>query len=192
MVAGVGVGWMLAAAADALAPRPVAGHEPQIVANGSPRPAGSSRWLGAGGALAVVVLVGFVVPDALAGLRWEHKDLRHERARTTEIQRLDAAIDTLGGYWHIRYCGGPAVTVAYASVLAWYTKLNVGDVGSDEQADKYLRTTPSVWFAPLRNGWVVNVYHEQASKLAACANLDNALYIVTPNHPRGFVSYPLK
>ncbi|MGO9900984.1 MAG: hypothetical protein ACLP0J_15125 [Solirubrobacteraceae bacterium] len=183
VVAGVGVGWTLQAAADAIIPESAGAPAPPA----APKPKRSKRWVPPGGALVVAVLIGFLIPDIAAGINWERHDLVHERARTTEINRMDAAIKALGGYRHIRYCGRPAVGVAYASILAWYTKLNVGKIGFEENIDKYVETGATIWFAPLPNGWVLNGYHVQASKRASCANLVNAFYIVTPHHPHGFV-----
>ena len=178
VVAGTGFGWMLQAVAAA-------------VRGGSAvaaRVRSSTRAVAC--AAAVAVIVGFLVPDALAGIRWERRDLTHERARTTEIGRLGAAIKAVGGYQHVRYCGRPAVTVEYGSILAWYTHYNVGKVGFQEHKDKYVETLPTVWFAPLPDGWVMNIYHMDPAKRAACSNLVNAFFITTQHHPGGVVVYP--
>ncbi len=175
VVAGVGIGWMLQAVAAGLR-------------HGA---AALTRTTAAGAALTVLLLAGVFVPDAVAGLRWEHKDLVHERKRTTGIHQLDAAIKALGGPEHIRSCGQPAVTVEYASALAYYMHVNVGAIGFQETKDKYRRGLPLVWFAPLRGGgWVLNTYFTAAAKQAACANLKSAAYIITPSHPSGIVIHP--
>ncbi len=189
VVAGVGIGWMLDGAADAIGrtPRPAASSTLLTAARRAPRSWSPPRWLGAGAALVAALLVGFLVPRLIAGINWERSDLVHERARTVEVQRLDAAIKALGGYQYIRSCGRPAVSVAYGSLLAWYTKLNVGKVGFQEHIDKYVETGATIWFAPLRNGWVANGYHIPPSRQPACAGLTNAFYVVTRHHPAGIV-----
>ena len=68
-------------------------------------------------------------PGALARARKERTDLKHERARTTVIGRLEATVGHLGGYKHIRECGEPVTTVRYVSILAYFMKLNDGKVG---------------------------------------------------------------
>jgi hypothetical protein len=161
VLAGVGVGWLLQGFTA------------------------STRRAQAAGALVVAVLIGFLVPDAVASFHWEHKDLLHERARTTEIERLGAAITAYGGASRIRYCGQPAVTTRYASVLAWDTKLNVGYVGYDEHHMTVVDQYPAVWFTAVYNGWFMNVYHELSSRQAACASLVNAYYVTTAQHPGG-------
>ncbi len=106
MLAGIAVGWVLADAPRAWR--------------------GLPRWAG----IAVVaVLAGTLVPGALARLRDERTDLRHERTRTHEIGMLQATIEALGGYQHIRNCGEPVTNVEYVSTLAWLMKLDVGFVG---------------------------------------------------------------
>jgi hypothetical protein len=58
----------------------------------------------------VVVLVGASVPGALARVRTEHRDLRHERARTHEIRLLATTTNLLGGAQHVQNCGQPSPT----------------------------------------------------------------------------------
>jgi hypothetical protein len=163
VVAGVGVGWILDGTRKlALAPR-------------------------AGGVALVAVLVGFLVPDAVAAMRAEHRDLRHERARTTEIHRLDAAIKAVGGYRLVRFCGQPSADVEWVSILAWYTKLDVGYVGHRPQWEIRVQRQPMVLFTPLPNGWVVHTWYIPAARRAACARLNNVYYIVNPAHPGGIL-----
>jgi len=52
-------------------------------------------WVPAG---LVALLVLALVPGAIARVRKEHKDLYHERLRTTQIDRLQSTINSLGGY----------------------------------------------------------------------------------------------
>ncbi|MGO9751725.1 MAG: hypothetical protein ACLP8S_15350 [Solirubrobacteraceae bacterium] len=192
VVAGVGIGWMLQGAADAFAPRP-ARTAPLPSAGRAPAPSAvRMRWIGIGGAIVAAALIGVLTPKLIAGINWERNDLVHEHARTIEINRLDAAIKAFGGYKHIRDCGRPSIDVAYGSLLAWYTKLNVARVGFEPTIDKYVETVPTIWFSPLPHGWVANGYHIEASKRALCANLMNVFYVVTPHHLGGIVFYPHK
>ena len=48
---------------------------------------------------------------------------------TKVINMLETAINRVGGYKHVVYCGEPVTNVEYVSILAWDTKLNVGSVG---------------------------------------------------------------
>lgn len=147
----------------------------------------SSAALTAGAVAFVVLLSGLLVPDALAMVRLERQDLTHERARTTEIQRLDAALKALGGYRFVRSCGDPSADVEYVSILAWYTKLNVGSVGHRPQFEIFHQHKPAVLFTALYNGWVVHTYHITGAKRVICAGLNDVAYIVTPQHPGGVV-----
>ncbi len=174
VVGGVGFGWLLQAAAG-------------VLRRGA---AAAARVTAAGALLAVVVLVGFLVPDAVAGVRWERHDLAHERKRTTEIHRLDAAIKAVGGYQHVRYCGRPATSVEWASMIAWYTHYNVGRIGFEEHKDLFVEHAPTIWFTPLENGWLMRIYHMDPAKRATCANLVNAFYLTTPAHPGGILLNP--
>jgi hypothetical protein len=138
------------------------------------------RWAGVP---FVLLLVGSLVPGALARARHERTDLRHERERTIEISRLQTTIDRVGGYKHVLYCGRPVTNVGYVSILAWFTNMNTGKVGHRpkfEQHQKY----PIVMFTPDPNGWSLRPYHTEASKRAACAGL-NVSYVFSPAHPGG-------
>jgi hypothetical protein len=163
VVAGIGVAWLLQEGAKI------------------------SRQAQVGAAVVVLALVGALVPDAVAAIRKEHKDIYHERARTAEIKRLDATIRVLGGYQHIRFCGDPSADVEWVSILAWYTKLDVGYVGHRPQFEIRHQHKSDILFTALFNGWVVHTYHLPASKQAACGALNGATYIVTPQHPGGLL-----
>jgi hypothetical protein len=165
VVAGVGVGWILEASRRLS------------------RPA-------AYGALALVgVLVAFLVPDAVAAMRAEHKDLSHERARTDEIHRLNAALKTLGGYRFVRTCGDPTTDVEWVSILAWYSRMNVGFVGHRPLWQIRVLKKPMVLFTALPSGWVVHTWYIPAARRAACARLQGAYYVVSPQHPDGTLVY---
>jgi hypothetical protein len=155
----------------------------------SPSP-GGPRWAPAGrvlGGLAVVAVVALMIPRAVHAEHTEHADLIHERARTAEIHRLDAAIKAFGGYRFIRSCGDPASDVEWVSILAWYTKLDVGFVGHRPAFIIRFQKTPSILFTALGNGWILHTYHLPSDAPAACQRLNNAYYIVTPRHPGGYV-----
>ncbi|MGI8429265.1 MAG: hypothetical protein ACR2OB_08160 [Solirubrobacteraceae bacterium] len=131
----------------------------------------------------VAVLVVSLVPGALARMRSERKDLTHERARTTEIDRLKSTITRLGGYQHIRNCGEPVSQVEFVSVFAWFEKLDVGFVGHRPDFEKHQKY-PIVLFTPLPGGWAVLPLHTLASKRARCGGL-HANYVFTRHHPSG-------
>jgi hypothetical protein len=160
VLAGIAVGWILV-----LAPR----LGPEL-----------PRWIGAP---VVALLVLSLVPGAVARMRDEHRDLRHERSRTKVINWLHAAIVHLGGAEHIRACGEPVTNVEYVSILAYYTKLNDGDVGHRPQFELHLRH-PIVLFTQLPNGWAALPWHTAAAKRASCSNL-KAMWIYTAHHPGG-------
>jgi len=161
VLAGVGVGWAL--------------YEVPRIIRGVP------RWAGVP---VVVVLLASLVPGAMARVRAERSDLRHERGRTHEIALLKTTIDALGGYQHIRRCGEPGTDVEYVSALAWFVKMDVGFVGhlpKVELRKKY----PIVLFTPLvHGGWRALPWHTLSSKQARCRGL-KATLVVKPHHPRG-------
>ncbi|MGA2928133.1 MAG: hypothetical protein ABSG43_19475 [Solirubrobacteraceae bacterium] len=133
---------------------------------------GLPRWAGIP---VVVVLAGTLVPGAVARLRAEHLDLRHERARTHEIAMLQTTINVLGGYQHIRNCGEPVTNVEYVSTLAWFVQLDVGFVGHRPDYELH-QTYPIVLFTPLpKGGWTVLPWHTRGSQVARCRGL-NAAY----------------
>jgi hypothetical protein len=160
VLAAVAVGWVL--------------REAPRIGRGIP------KWTGI---LVVAVLVGTLVPSAVSQVRIEHRDLRHERARTTEINKLNATINSLGGYKRVLACGRPVTNVEYASVIAWYVKYNTGYIGY-RPTYELRQTYPIVMFTSLRNGWAVQPFHIAASGRAACANM-TALYVPTAGHPQG-------
>jgi hypothetical protein len=139
------------------------------------------RW---SGIPVVVVLVASLLPGALARAHTEHKDLNHERARTTEINRLAATINAIGGYKHLRACGRPVMNVEYVSIMAWYIKLDTGYIGYRPQFE-LKKTYPIVLFTSLHNGWAVHSYRVKPALRASCSNLANALYVPTARHPNG-------
>ena len=157
---GIAIGWLIADG-------PKIGH-------------GVPRWAGA--ALAAVLVIA-LLPAALSRLRGEHKDLFHERQRTTVINRLQAAVNHLGGYKHVTSCGRPVTNVEYVSALAWYTHRNVGTLGYRPEFELHLKH-PIVLFTELPNGWEALPWHTAASRVSACADLKSA-WIYTSHHPNG-------
>ena len=161
VLAGVGVGWLLVGL-------------PQL----NPR---LPSW---SGAAVVGVLAISLVPGAVARLRAERTDLRHERGRTNEIGLLATTIDALGGYHRVRSCGEPVTVVEYASALAWYTHLDVGFVGYIPQLEMR-RRYPIVLMLPVSpGGWAVLPWHTRRRQRAQCADL-HAKYVLTTTHPSG-------
>jgi hypothetical protein len=144
----------------------------------------SAKLSGWSGIPVVVVLVASLLPGALARARTEHRDLNHERARTTEINKLAATIDAIGGYKHLRACGRPVMNVEYVSIMAWYIKLDTGYIGYRPQFE-LKKKYPIVLFTSLPNGWALHSYRVKPALRASCSNLANALYVPTARHPNG-------
>ncbi len=160
VLAGVAVGWIL---------RDLPTLRPNL-----------PRWVGVP---IVLVIVAFLVPGAVARMRAEHADIKHERARTSAIAELHDAIQHMGGATHLKYCGEPVTDVEFVSILAYYAGLNDGDVGHRPAFELKLKH-PIVLFTHLPNGWGALPWHTSPSKQAACANFKSA-WIYTPSHPGG-------
>ncbi len=136
------------------------------------------------GVAVVAVFVGFLIPYLSTQASMESTDLTGQQARTREIARMNAMIGHAGGYKLIRSCGDPTVRVEYVSILAWYTKLNVGVVG--HQPLKMIhQPIPVVLFTQLPNGWILHTFHLAPGTQARCANLNGAFWVQTPTHPGG-------
>ena len=165
VLAGVGVGWLLL-------------ELPRLRV-------GLPRWVGVP---VVVVLVGALVPGALARIRTERTDRRHEIGRTHQIALLQTTTNLLGGSRHIRNCGQPVTDVAYVSALAWLYHVDVGSVGGLQQhveAIELRKPLAKVLFTPLpRGGWKVLPWHTRPYQIARCHGL-KAEYAVTRSHPGG-------
>jgi hypothetical protein len=149
---------------------------------------GVPRWAGIP---VVAVLVGALVPGAIARVRDERQDLRHERGRTHQIALLQTTTTVLGGARHIQNCGQPVTDVAYVSALAWFYHRNVGTVGGLQQGvEKAELRNPrlaKVLFTPLsRGGWAVRPWHTRPSQVARCHRL-HAAFAVTGHHPGGIL-----
>jgi hypothetical protein len=147
---------------------------------------GLPRWAGVP---LVAVLVGALVPGALARIRTERQDLRHERARTHQITLLQTTTRLLGGARHVQNCGQPVTDVAYASALAWIYHRNVGSVGGLQQhvegAELRDPALPKVLITPVsQGGWAFQPWHTRPYQVARCQGL-RAEYVITPRHPGG-------
>ena len=146
---------------------------------------GIPRWAGIP---VVAILVGALVPGAIARIRTERRDLHHERDRTHQIASLQTTTTLLGGARHISNCGQPVTDVAYASALAWLYHRNVGSVGGVQQHVEQIelrKRIPKVLIRPVgRGGWSVLPWHTLASKRARCKGL-HAKYTFTARHPGG-------
>ncbi|MBV9466890.1 MAG: hypothetical protein JO206_11420 [Solirubrobacterales bacterium] len=152
VLAGVGVGRLLS-------------ELPSLVraAGGAAR----SPAAGWGGAALAAVIVASLVPAALSRARTEHKDLRVQRQRTLEINRLAGTISRLGGASRLRACGEPLTRLEYQTILAWSLRVNVATVGF-KYGPAIHRGKPVVLFTPHRSGWTVQALHQRS---AACRRL---------------------
>jgi hypothetical protein len=151
---------------------------------------GVPRWAGIP---VVAVLVATLVPGALARIRTERHDRRHEVARTHQIALLQTTTNLLGGARHITNCGQPVTDVAYVSALAWLYHLDVGSVGGLQQhvegAELRNKSLPKVLIRPVASGgWSLLPWHIRPSQVARCGGL-HAEYVVTPHHPAGVLRH---
>jgi hypothetical protein len=149
---------------------------------------GLPRWAGVP---VVAILVAALVPGAVARVRTERRDLRHERARTHQITLLQRATILLGGARHVQNCGQPVTDVAYASALAWIYHRNVGTVGGLQQhvegAELRNPALPKVLITPAAPaGWSFRPWHTRPYQVARCQGL-HATYVITPHHPGGIL-----
>jgi hypothetical protein len=127
-----------------------------------------SSLAGVIGAALVVVLVGFLVPPAVSRARLERRDLRDQRLRTHEINRLSGVVSRLGGAARLRGCGEPLTRLEYQTILAWTLRVNVSSVGF-KYTPAIQSGRPIVLFTPLSHGgWKVQALHQRA---AACRGL---------------------
>ncbi|MDQ6729114.1 MAG: hypothetical protein M3022_02105 [Actinomycetota bacterium] len=131
-----------------------------------------------------VALVAFMVPSAISQASLEHKDIRHEQARTKEINKLSSFLSALGGVNHVERCGRPVLNVEYVSIMGWYTHRNTGTIGYRPLIELHHRRYPIVVFSTFTNGWSVKSYRIKPADKARCANL-KALYVPTARHPAG-------
>jgi hypothetical protein len=113
-----------------------------------------------GGALLVAIFVAFMVPSAVTHLRQERADLKDQRARTREVNRLTSTIRHLGGAALFRQCGEPLTRLEYQSIVAWNLRVNVATVGF--KYDRAIaRHEPIVLFTPRSDGWKVQALFQR-------------------------------
>jgi hypothetical protein len=123
-------------------------------------PSRLSGVAGVVGVLIVVVAVGTLVPAAVSRARSERADLKVQRERTAQINRLSGAVDRLGGPAALKACGEPLTRLEYQTVLAWTLRVNVATVGF-KYAPAIARGRPIVLFTPEgRSGWTVQALHQ--------------------------------
>ncbi len=113
----------------------------------------------AAGAVAVALLVIGLVPPALTAARAERKDLRAQRARTVELDKLNSVVAQLGGAARLRACGEPLTRLEYQSALAYTLGLNVSKIGF-KYAQAIAHGNPIVMFTPTSRGWQVLAEHQ--------------------------------
>jgi hypothetical protein len=122
---------------------------------------------GVGGAILAAVVIGALIPPAISHARAEHRDLKDQRLRTKEINRLTGTISKLGGAALIRRCGEPLTRLEYQSILAWNLRVNVSSVGF-KYGKAIARRQPIVLFTPKGDGWKVQALYQ---RLPACRAL---------------------
>jgi hypothetical protein len=125
--------------------------------------------LGAWGTVLVLaVLVGAMFPAARTALRAERLDLKRERARAMEINRLSTVVRLLGGQ-RILACAKPNIPYEYQSVLGWYLGYKIGALYVAPGPKAQLQ--PYVNMYPISRGWKVFPSHLSASAPAFCQSL---------------------
>jgi hypothetical protein len=146
VIAAVGVGRLLA--------------EPELLARGS-------RLATVGGIVAALAIVGSLVPAAISRGRVERADLKVQRLRTKEINRLSGTVSRFGGAARLRRCGEPLTRLEYQTVLAWTLGVNVSRVGF-KYGQAIAHGNPIVLFTPEHDGWKVQAVHQ---RLRSCLSL---------------------
>ena len=126
-----------------------------------------ARWAGA---LAAVVLVASMLPSEIAREGTVHEEILGLRVDTIRIQRLQDVIERDGGAKAIVACGQPVSLVGYQSTLAYYTHLNVGNVGY--RPGRAINSgMPIVFFKPHLRGWEVRPNHMRSRGPTHCDRL---------------------
>jgi len=117
---------------------------------------GVPAWVGP---VLVIALVSSLVPAAISRAGAEHKDLRVQRARTAELNRLVGVVQKLGGAARLHPCGEPLTRLEYQTALAWSLKDNVSRVGF-KYSQAIAHGNPIVLFTPESTGWKVQALHQ--------------------------------
>jgi hypothetical protein len=119
---------------------------------------------------AVLVVAGSMLPSAHRQYRLERSDLKIQRARTVQLDRLSAVVRILGTS-NMFACGQPNIPIAFQSVFAWYTGVKVGELYVS-QTIQQLYPHPLVNIYPIRgNGWKVFPSYVDAAHAGACSRL---------------------
>jgi len=130
-----------------------------------PRISSLATWIGV--ALVVVIVAG-LVPAAVSHARDAHRDVRSQRVRTAQINRLSSAVARYGGSARFKPCGEPLTRLEWQTILAWTLHVNVSRVGF-KYGPAIASGRPIVLFTPLSNGgWKVQALHQ---RLASCRAL---------------------
>jgi hypothetical protein len=140
---------------------------PRLLARIGPRL--SPSLIGWATGVLVLVFAGTMVPAARSRLRLERADLKHERARAKEINRLSTVVRLLGAS-HILGCGTPRIPIGYQSVLAWYMGIKIGALYVNPNTYAVNPST-TVDMYPLRDGWRVFPSHVNAATEPHCHGL---------------------
>jgi hypothetical protein len=132
-------------------------------------PSGSPAWAGiVVGVVLVAALVGTLVPPAVSAARTEHRDIKAQRVRTSEIDRLSGTISRLGGPARLNACGEPLTRLEYQTILAWTLQINVVKIGF-KYGQAIHHGNPIVLFTPLSHGgWHVQALNQVR---ASCRSL---------------------
>jgi hypothetical protein len=131
---------------------------------------GVGAWARPVGTALVVILVISLVPAAIHHAGSEHKDLREQRLRTAEINRLGPAITALGGAARLRDCGEPLTRLEYQTMLAYAVGVNVAKVGF-KYGQAIAHGNPVVMYTPTGHGWLIQAMHQVSP---ACRSLPQA------------------
>ncbi|HEY1569524.1 MAG TPA: hypothetical protein VGF68_21010, partial [Solirubrobacteraceae bacterium] len=125
------------------------------------------RWAGPVVALGLIV---WLAPDARSRVRNMRGLIEDSRHSAKMIDRLRTVIAQEGGPDVIKACGQPVSLLGFQSTVAYYTKLNVGNVGF-RPGKSIGRGNQIVLFKPHDNGWQVRLYNLPASLKAQCSQL---------------------
>jgi hypothetical protein len=143
VIAGIGVGWLLASP-----PRAV------------------PSWVGAAVA---VVLIGAFIPGGISAARGEHKDLREQRKRSAVINELAAFVSSRGGPDRFHGCGEPLTRLQYQSMVAFTLHLNVATIGW-KYAPAVAGTRPIILITPGPvSGWLIQPMRQPLARCRALA-----------------------
>jgi hypothetical protein len=123
-----------------------------------------SRAVGWAGVALVAVIAVALLPPAVSRARGEHRDIRGQRARTSEIGKLSGVVASFGGQSRFKGCGEPLTRLEYQTILAWTLHDNVSSVGY-KYGPAIASGRPIVLFTPRpQGGWLVQAMHQSAAR----------------------------